>query len=597
MKTSKYNNRLAVAYCRVSTDHEEQMRSIQEQQAQWLEKFSETGVKNAQVGLLCHREVTRIREDGKPVKGKLVTLERKDGLYIDEGISGKSVHNRKAFQRMIEDAMLKKFDMIYVEDVSRFSRSMEDGYTVIKNLRDIGVGVYFRKEGWDSLDLSKDFELQLRLSIAQEENRSKSARIKWSLDRLRQKGGWSSTPPYGYDKVSGYLQINTVEAEYVKKVFHWFVDEQWGQGKIARKLNEINAPTKRGGAWRDRQIQRILRNEIYTGKQVTHRVESYDITRHTSKKIDPNEWVITPNEELRIIPDDLFAIAQIEYDRHSELYSRGARQSSEQLLSGLLYCAHCGSCFSRKKRNHWVKKDGTVTDKGYIWSCHNYDVYGGPNKVGGLCSGERIQVIENDCIKAIQYEIKGLQNELTTNNADIFFKIYMKEKFKDIETKDRNELVAKSEALKGEMRQLRQDKRDNLIDEDLYKEQMAELNREINEVTADISRVDRVLEERRHIIRLYEEYKKTVQEVDVDNLTNAILKKLFFKIFVSYKKDGSGTKTPTLRFVYKFLDSTNDEIISSHYGESDVNLNIFQSLYKYKTDEEFEKQIAETGTK
>ena len=166
-KTQDNTSRLAVAYCRVSTDHEEQKKSIQEQQAEWLEKFAETGSRNAQVGLLCHREIKRIDENGKAVKGKLIIEPRTDGLYIDEGISGKSLQNRKAFQQMIQDAKLKKFDMIYVEDVSRFSRSMEDGYLAIKDLRDIGVGVYFRKEGWDSLDLSKDFELQLLLCIAQ----------------------------------------------------------------------------------------------------------------------------------------------------------------------------------------------------------------------------------------------------------------------------------------------------------------------------------------------------------------------------------------------------------------------------------------------
>lgn len=583
--------KLGVAYCRVSTDHEEQKKSIQEQQAQWLEFFAETGARPAEVGLICHREIKRINDDGTVVKGKLITEQRTNALYVDEGISGKSLQNRKAFEQMIADAKLKKFDMIYCEDVSRFSRSMEDGYTVIKDLRDIGVGVYFRKEGWDSLDLTKDFELQLRLSIAQEENRSKSDRIKWAMGRLRQKGGWSSTPAYGYDKVDGFLQINEEEAKYVKMVFDWFTVEHWGQGKIARKLNEIKAPTKRGGEWRDRQIQKMLRNQIYTGKQITHRVETYDITRHTQKQIDPSEWVVKQNEALRIIPDDVFSIAQVEYDRHSELYSRGARQSSEQLLSGILYCAHCGSCFSRKKRNHHVKKDGTVTDKGYIWTCHIYDVYGGVNKEGGLCTGERIQVIEEDCIKAIQYEIKGLKE----SNTDSFFKLYMQNKFKGINAKDKKTLEQRNVALNGEMRQLRQDKRDGLIDDDIYKEQMKELNKEIGEVKADLSRLDRVTEERKHQIELYESYKQTIQEVDIDNLSNAILKSIFYKIYVSYTKDSNGKKTPTLRFVYKFLDSTNDDILQAQGRNS--NLHIFTSLYAYKADEENNETLQDEAEK
>ena len=124
---------------------------------------------------------------------------------------------------------------------------------------------------------------------------------------------------------------------------------------------------------------------------------------------------------------------------------------------------------------------------------------------------------------------------------------------------------------------------------------MKELNKEISEVKADLSRLERVSEEKKHQIELYEAYKKAIQEVDIDNLTNAVLKSIFYKIYVSYTKDSKGNKTPTLRFVYKFLDSTNDDIIISQYGDTDVNLRIFQSLYRYKNEEEINKTLAENG--
>lgn len=587
MNTPKtYTGRLAVAYCRVSTDHEEQQKSIQEQKKQWLEKFSETGSQNAQVGLLCHREIKRVDENGKVIKGRLITEPRTDGLFIDEGISGKSLQNRKAFQQMIEDAMLKKFDMIYVEDVSRFSRSMEDGYTVIKNLRDIGVGVYFRKEGWDSLDLSKDFELQLRLSIAQEENRSKSARVKWSMDRLRKAGGWSTTPPYGYDKVDGFLQINPEEAEFVRKIFNWFSCEMWGVGKIVKELNSLNAPTKRGGTWGLSMVSGMLKNEIYIGKQVTHKTESYDITRHTRKQIEPEEWIVMQKEELRIISDDLFSITQNERARRSEKFSNGSRlrikegNSDYLLLSGLLYCAHCGSTFRRKRKNHYRKKDGSVSDSGYIWVCHLKDSYG---QKGRICQGERIQVAEQDIIEAIKYEIKQLQK----SNMDSFFKLYMQERFKNYDFGDRKKLEKDLENLSGEMRQLRQDMRDGLIDADIYKEQMRELNTEIVMAKADLSRLERVTEERKHLIQLYENYIETIKEVDVENLSNTVLNNIFHKILVSYKKDVEGIKTPTLCFVYKFLDTTNEAVIQSSLDKSS-SFRVFTSVYAYKTEEEID---------
>ena len=599
---SDSGKRLAVAYCRVSTDHEEQKNSIIEQQKQWLELFSKTGSQSANVGLICHRAMPRLTADGKEIKGSLITEPRTDGLYIDEGISGKSLHNRKAFKKMLEDARLRKFDMIYVEDVSRYSRSVEDGYTTIKDLRELGVGVYFRKEGWNSLDLSKDFELQLRLSIAQEENRSKSDRIKWSMDRLRKKGGWNSTPPYGYDKVDGFLQINPIEAEYVKMIFNWFTHDMWGLGKIVRELNKINAPTKRGGLWRESQISDVLKNQIYNGIQITHKVESYDITRNTRKKIDPDDWITFPKEELRIIDSDLFALTQIEYARRTENYSQGNRQRTHineaneevyHLLSGLLYCSKCGAKKKKKKRYAYKRKDGTSNNLGYEWLCRIQDSYGSDNKIGS-CPGERLALPEADVIEAIKHEIRVLK----TSNLDSTFKMYITEKYKGLSVSKKKPLEIKVKKLNGEMRQLRQDKRDGLIDEDLYKEQIKELNKEISDTKTQISRIDRVQEERRHDIELFNAYKETISDIDVDSLTNAVLKRVFHKIYISYYKDDKGKKHPSVRFVYKFLDITGDDLVQS-MAKTDrnakVNLHVFKPLYEYKNEQAINKELVKNG--
>ena len=595
--------RLAVAYCRVSTDHEEQKKSIVEQQKQWLELFSKTGSQSANVGLICHRAMPKTTKAGKEIKGSLVTEPRTDGLYIDEGISGKSLHNRKAFIQMLEDAKLRKFDMIYVEDVSRYSRSIEDGYTTIKDLRELGVGVYFRKEGWNSLDLSKDFELQLRLSIAQEENRSKSDRIKWAMDRLRKKGGWNSTPPYGYDKKDGFLIINPVEAEYVKKVFYWFTHEMWGLGKIVGELNRIEAPTKRGGLWRVGHISDMLRNPIYDGRQITHRVESYDITRNSRKQIDPDEWCEFPKEELRIIDKDMFALAQIEYSRRTEKYTKGNRQRTHlndnneetyHVLSSLLFCSKCGASYRRKKRYGYKRKDGTANDLGYEWVCRVQDAYGNDTTKMGTCPGERLALAENDVIEAIKYEIQSLKR----NSFDSTFKAYITEKYRGLSASKKKPLEEKVKNLNGEMRQLRQDKRDGLIDDDLYKEQMKELNKEISDCKTQISRIDRVQEERRHDIELFEAYKGAIDEIDINNLTNAVLKRVFHKIYVSYVKDSKGHKIPYVRYVYKFLDVSSDELMESQAHRDKyikANMNVFKPLYLYKNEAEINEELVRNG--
>ena len=300
--------KLAVAYCRVSTDKEEQKKSIKEQKAQWQEFFNETGTKPAKVGLFYKRDGTKESLAG--------------GIYADEGISGTSLRNRQAFNQMIEDAKHKKFDMIYVEDTSRFSRSLEDGLKTIKDLRQLGIGVYFRKEGWDTLSQDKDFEFQLRVSIAEEESRLKSQRLKWAMNRLHKKGGWNGAAPFGYDVEKSFLKINEDEAEIVKLIYDLYINQGHGLGKIARYLNAEKIPTKTGVQWSQTQISSILDNKLYNGEQRQHTVESNDLTRQTQIEIPEDEHIVFNFDHLKIIDDETFRLTELERKRRNKCYSR-----------------------------------------------------------------------------------------------------------------------------------------------------------------------------------------------------------------------------------------------------------------------------------
>ena len=587
--------RLACAYCRVSSDHEEQKNSIREQKQQWLEFFSDTGSKNAEVGMICHRLIIGTKSNGTLKKSKLIAEPRTDGLYIDEGITGTSVRNRRAFQQMIEDAKQKKFDVIYVEDVSRFSRSVEDGLTVVKDLRELGVAVYFRKEGWDTLDTSKEFELQLRMSIAQEESRAKQDRIKWAINRLQQKGGWNSTAPYGYNRAGAFLEVNTSQAEIVQLIFDCYVNRHWGTCKICRYLNDNGIPTQKDEKWSQTQISSILRNRIYTGEQRTHTVESYDLTRHTVKTIPESEHIVHYKEELRIISDDLFNMANIEYARRREAYSKGVGVSNRHLLSTMLYCNYCGGTFKRKKRHTYLRKDGTSKDIGYEWTCGLTDMYGSTAKSkGGKCSGGRNALIEDDVIQAIKYEIACLKK----SDPKSLFDAYMEGKFKDIEQTDKNALQLKLEMLNNEMRQLRQDKVEGLISEDVYSDSMKELNTEIADIKAGISRIDRIEIEKNHHVALFNDYVQAIKDINLDAINefddreqtekaNALLKNIFHKILVKYRIDEEGKKKPYLHYVYRFLDTTDEAILSD---EKDGTIIDWVYLYTYKTDKEYNSE-------
>ena len=572
----KTTTKIACAYCRVSTDLEEQKKSIVEQQKQWLEFFEENKITIAEVGCLCHREIIGTKADGTPKKGKLIVESRNDGLFVDEGISGTTLKNRKAFQQMVEDAKLHKFDIIYTEDITRFTRSMEDGLQVIKDLRQIGVGVFFRKENINSLDTSKEFEIQLRISIAQEESRVKSERMKWGMKRLHLAGGWNSVAPYGYDIVKGRLQINESQAEVVRLIYNMYINHHKGIGSICNYLNDSEIPTQKGVQWSQIQIRRILCNQIYTGEMRTHTVETDDITRHTRRAVPESEHIVIPEEKLRILSDDTFHMAQVEQARRAENYSQGNGISTKHLLSTLLYCAYCGGAFKRKKRHTYIRKDGTSKDIGYEWTCGINDMYGERKAKGGKCPGGRNALIEEDVIEAIKYEILQLKR----SSLDTSFEWYLAERFKDIREEDIEKLCGQQKDLEGEMRLLRQDRLHEVISEDVYEDSLRQLNEELSAVKATISRIERIQQEKIFLRELYEGYKKTIQEVDVNNLTSATLKNIFQKILVRYRVDESGKKIPYLRFVYKFLDITSDDLLEAQGGET--NIKVYTPMYQYK---------------
>ena len=279
---------VAVAYCRVST--KKQNEALLDHEEQWEEIFEKVGYVFANCGIFY-------KKDGYK--------ETKKGLYIDEGISAKEYKkHRKAFLQMIEDAKQGKFKQIFVEDTTRFARSVEDGMKVIKDLREAGVNVHFRKEGLDSIETNNDMVFGVLFSVAENEIRTDSNRFKWKQERLAKAGKWSAPAPYGYSVSKSILSINEEEQHIVDLIFYLYTEKLLGMRSIANYLNNRGQRTRKKQLWKSSEICYILKNKIYTGDIVNHKTESVDITRGTKRKIPEKDYIIVHNEELRIIDEE-----------------------------------------------------------------------------------------------------------------------------------------------------------------------------------------------------------------------------------------------------------------------------------------------------
>ena len=227
------------SYCRVSTDKDDQANSFESQQRYFKEYI------DRQPDWELYR------------------------VYADEGITGTSTKKRVQFNRMISDAKMGKFKLIITKEVSRFSRNILDTIQFTRELRAIGVGVLFMNDGISTLDPDAELRLSIMGSIAQEESRKTSSRVKWGQTRQMERGVVFGRSMLGYDVKDGKMTINPDGAEIVRLIFHKYAVEGKGTSIIARELREAGFVTCTGNPkWNNTHIVKILKNEKYVGDLV-----------------------------------------------------------------------------------------------------------------------------------------------------------------------------------------------------------------------------------------------------------------------------------------------------------------------------------------
>ena len=241
-------------YARVSTDSDEQLNSLENQ----ISYFKEYITNNP----------NWIYVDG----------------YIDEGISGSSVKKRKHFLRMIEDAKSGYFDLIITKEVSRFSRNLSDSIKYTQELMANDVGVYFQSNGINTYDPNSEFILNMMGSVAQEEVKRLSSRVKWghseAIKRGRVLGSSSIT---GYKKDNAKLVIVEEEAKVVRKIFELYATGNYGFCKLAMELYKQGIDNSKGKIYDKDTLKRIIENPKYKGFYSGHTTETIDY--RTKKRV------------------------------------------------------------------------------------------------------------------------------------------------------------------------------------------------------------------------------------------------------------------------------------------------------------------------
>ena len=320
------------AYCRVSTEKEAQIDSLEKQ----IEFFNEFTKKN---GYELYK------------------------LYADEGISGKQIKHRKQFQAMMQDAKAHKYERVVVKDVSRFARNRVDLLQSIRELKSYGIQVDFLNNG-EVMEGGSEFILTILGAMAQQESANMSKRVKFGKDITAKKGRVPNLV-FGYDKIPDekyILKINEEEAKIVKKIFQMY-NKGKTMGEIASKLqdDEIYAPSYNGFeknkngkyGWTYSTISKILKNKVYLGHTEYGKVMNLSYKSKKVKQIPRSEWKIAHNTHKAIIEQEVFDTAQ----KIIALNQRAKSHTHKWILNGIVYCKECGEPMQLKVK---YRKDGST---------------------------------------------------------------------------------------------------------------------------------------------------------------------------------------------------------------------------------------------
>ncbi len=439
------------AYCRVSTDKSDQANSFESQQRYFKEYIE----RNPEWELYS--------------------------IFADEGISGTSTKKRKDFNRMIAAAKSGAFDFIITKEVSRFARNTLDTLQYTRELKRLGIGVLFMNDNINTMDADAELRLTIMSSIAQEESRKTSERVKWGQKRRMEQGVVFGRDMLGYDVRGGKLYINEDSAEIVRLIFHKFVEEQKGTHVIARELREAGIKTHtRMKKWTNTVILRVVRNEKYCGDLIQKKTFTPDYLSHEKKyNRGQEEFVVLRDHHEPIISRELFERAGQELERRAPSPEQKSKHSNRYPLSGKITCGCCGAKFvSRAKK----RKDGSQYK---AWRCYEAANHGLPhidnagNQVG--CAVNQ-QIRDEDFMSMIQGVIRYLRMNKSKIISDLTDIVKMVLETGDACMIDTEKLERKIETL--------QEKKERLMDlyigKEISKEEYRRMAEKYDSDTADI---------------------------------------------------------------------------------------------------------------
>lgn len=506
------------AYCRVSTDSEDQLNSYKSQ-------------------VQYYTSLIKKRSDWIFA-----------GIYADEAITGTQVTKREDFQRLINDCVNGEIDMVITKSISRFARNTLDTLKYVRLLKEQNIAVFFEDEKINTLTMDGELLLVVLSSVAQQEVENISANVKKGLKMKMQRGelvGFQGCLGYDYNKEDKSITINEEEAEIVRYIFNRYIEGAGGM-VISRELRNLGYKTKRGGtSWPETTIIGIIKNEKYKGDILMGKTFTVDpISKRRLDNFGEEDRFYIRDHHEPIISEEVFEKAQEILQRRSKarsLREDGKREkfSRQYAFSCLLECGFCGSTLSRRS---W--HSGTQYNK-IIWQCVTSTKKG--KKFCPDSKGIAESTIEQAFIESYRL--------LCANDKDVLDEFLKRTEETLCDSNAAKQLVKVERELQSiEMKRskLVDMRLDEEIDKNTYDAKSAELATKAAQLEAERQSLQETEKTEKDVKRRITVFRKTLEQHNVlETFDRYVFESIIEKVIVG-GYDENGEKDPAmLTFIYK----------------------------------------------
>ena len=515
-KIRKIDRLRVAAYCRVSTDDEDQIKSYNS-----MVKYYTDLIQNNKQWIFA-------------------------GVYADKAITGTKVDKREDFQLLIQDCMDGQIDMVIAKSLPRFARNTLDTLKYVRMLKERGIAVYFEVE---KINTMKDGEFLMTIlsSVAQQEVENTSAYVKKGLKMKMKRGelvGFQGCLGYDYDVATKSLSINEDGAEVVRYIFDRYVAGA-GSTMIARELNEQGIMTIKGNKWTSSSVMGIINNEKYKGDILMGKTFTVDpISKRRLENLGEEDRFYIKNHHEPIISEETFARAQEIRTRRNggkKTATPGKREkfSRQYAFSCMLECGFCGASLSRRSWHSSSKYQKT------IWQCVKSTKHG--KRYCPDSKGIPEQVIEEAFIESYRM--------LCADNKDVLTEFIARVEKTLSEDSVRDKLMKyqkSADNLQSKRKSLLEKYLGGIVSQDIYEETDVGYERKLSDIKANIAMLEQQMEDEVSLKRRVADFKKALSQNEVlQEFDRGIFESIIEKVIVGgYDEDGN--KDPyKITFIYK----------------------------------------------